>query len=165
MYICLPLLFILLPMSKLQIGDPAPSFSLPNQDEKTIQLSDYLNKQHVVLYFYPKDETPGCVAEACAFRDSYETFLEAGAEVIGVSADSVKSHQSFSSSRRLPFQLLSDPQNDLRKAYGVAGSLFGLLPGRETFVIDKTGIIRHRFASQLNIDAHVADALEVIRKL
>ncbi|MEM7655658.1 MAG: peroxiredoxin [Bacteroidota bacterium] len=152
-------------MSKLGIGDPAPTFDLSNQAGQQIKLADYQGKQHVVLYFYPKDETPGCVKEACAFRDSYEAFTDAGAEVIGVSGDSVDSHASFANRRKLPFQLLSDPKNDLRKSYGVAGSMLGLLPGRETFVIDKAGIIRHRFSSQFQIDAHVEDALEVIRGL
>lgn len=152
-------------MAKLHIGDSAPAFSLPNQDNKTISLSDYLGKQHMVVYFYPKDETPGCTKEACGFRDSYEAFTEAGAEVIGISADSVNSHNSFASRRRLPFQLLSDPDNSTSKAFGVEKSGFGLFPGRETFVIDKEGIIRMRFASAININKHINSALKVIQGL
>ncbi|MEO1451123.1 MAG: peroxiredoxin, partial [Bacteroidota bacterium] len=113
----------------------------------------------------PKDETPGCVKEACSFRDSYEAFQEAGAEVIGVSADSVASHKRFEAKRRLPFQLLSDTGKKITKLYGVEGAMFGLLAGRETFVIDREGIIRHRFASQLQIDAHIDDALKVLQSL
>lgn len=152
-------------MPQLTIGDKAPDFSLPNQEGKTVCLQDFLGRKHVVLYFYPKDETPGCVKEACTFRDQYEAFVEAGAEVIGVSADSVASHERFAAHRRLPFQLLSDPEKKVSQAYGVSGSLLGLLPGRETFVIDREGIIRHRFASQLQIGRHIQDALAVLKKL
>ena len=152
-------------MARLGIGDAAPDFSLPNQDNETIKLSQFKDSKHVVLYFYPKDETPGCVKEACSFRDSYEAFQQAGAEVIGVSADSVSSHKKFESRRRLPFQLLSDADKKVAKMYGVEGAMFGLLPGRETFVIDKEGVIRHRFASQFQIDAHIDDALKVLQSL
>ncbi|MEM7371591.1 MAG: peroxiredoxin [Bacteroidota bacterium] len=152
-------------MKKLAVGDQAPAFSLPNQDGEVVSLSDFAGKKHIVLYFYPKDETPGCTKEACGFRDQYEAFTDAGAEVIGVSFDSVRSHQKFSSNRNLPFQLLSDSNKEVSKRYGVTNSLFGLLPGRETFVIDKTGIVRHRFASQFQIDPHIEDALKVIQGL
>ena len=152
-------------MPKLNVGDKAPAFELLNQEGETIALSDYHGKNHVVLYFYPKNETPGCTKEACSFRDSYEAFTEAGAEVIGVSADSVESHKLFALNRFLPFQLLSDPRRKVHKLYGVSGSLFGLIPGRETFLIDKQGIIQHHFASQLNIDPHIQDALKKLGEL
>ncbi|MFK7973181.1 MAG: peroxiredoxin [Bacteroidia bacterium] len=152
-------------MSRLMIGDPAPEFELENQEGKTVSLAQFEGNKTVVVYFYPKDETPGCVKEACSFRDQYEDFLEAGAEVIGISADSVNSHKLFTLSRRLPFVLLSDPKNKIRKAYGVANDMLGLIPGRETFVIDKYGKIQFRFASQSKIDQHVNDALRVVRKL
>lgn len=152
-------------MGKLNIGDPAPSFSLLNQDRKTISYEDYLGKKNLVVYFYPKDETPGCVKEACSFRDSYEAFTDAGAEVIGISADNVDSHNAFATNRRLPFQLLSDPDHAVSKAFGVEKSGFGLFPGRETFVIDKKGTIRMRFASALNINKHIDSALKVIQEL
>lgn len=150
-------------MAKLTVGQQAPAFSLHNQDGKPIQLSDYLGSKHVVLYFYPKDETPGCTKEACSFRDRYEDFLEAGAEVIGVSADSVASHQRFATGRKLPFQLLSDPGSKVAKQYGVNG-LFGLLPGRETFVINQEGIIISKFSSQLQIDPHISKALDILKQ-
>ena len=152
-------------MAQLKIGDQAPAFRLKNQDNKDVSLADFQGKKHVVLYFYPKDESTGCVMEACSFRDSYEAFLEAGAEVIGVSADSVRSHKSFQENRRLPFILLSDRDNAVRKAYGVKGTMLDLIPGRETFVIDKNGLIKHRFASQIQIDSHIKEALKVLEEL
>ena len=152
-------------MSKLSVGDKAPDFRLPNQDREMVSLSDYVGKKHLVVYFYPKDETPGCVKEACGFRDSYEAFTEAGAEVIGISADGATSHSKFIQNRNLPFQLLSDKDLSVAAEFGVKKSLFGLFPGRETFVIDKEGIVRHSFASGLNINKHIDSALEVIQSL
>ncbi len=152
-------------MSHIQPGVKAPDFTLLNQKGESVSLADYKSRQHVVLYFYPKDETPGCVKEACSFRDQYEVFRDAGAEVVGISADSVKSHQAFALNRRLPFQLLSDTDNSVRKAYGVSGTLLGLLPGRVTFVIDQYGIVRHAFSSQLQIQQHIQEALYVIQGL
>lgn len=152
-------------MSKVKVGTPAPEFELRNQNGHLVRLSDYLGIKNIVLYFYPKDETAGCTKEACGFRDSYEDFITAGAEVIGVSADSVDSHKLFALNRRLPFQLLSDPDNHVRKLYGVSGSLFGMIPGRETFVIDKKGVIRHHFSSQFQIDNHISESLEILKGL
>jgi peroxiredoxin Q/BCP len=152
-------------MEKVALGSKAPDFELEDQNGKLVKLSDFIGKKNIVLYFYPKDETPGCTKEACGFRDQYEDFTAIGAEVIGVSADSVESHKSFAMNRKLPFILLSDTQNEARKKYGVKGSLLGLLPGRETFVIDKQGIIRHRFSSQFQIDNHINDALNVVKSL
>ncbi len=150
-------------MAKINIGDLAPDFELLNQDGHPVRLADYLGKKNIVLYFYPKDETPGCVKEACGFRDSYEDFGAAGAEVLGVSADSVDSHKAFQRNRRLPFQLLSDPDNELSKKYGVTASLMGFLPGRETFVIGKTGRVLHHFSSHFQIDGHISEALDVLK--
>ena len=118
----------------------------------------------MVLYFYPKDETPGCTAEACAFRDNYEDFVDAGAVVIGVSQDSEKSHKAFAEHHRLPFLLISDSDKALRKAYGVPNNL-GFIPGRVTFVIDREGKIQHVFNSQINATKHVTEALEVLKRL
>lgn len=150
--------------SSVGVGDPAPDFELPSQSGEPVRLSDYHGKRVVVLYFYPKDNTPGCTAEACAFRDSHEVFTDAGAEVIGVSADSVSSHEEFSSRHRLPFVLVSDPGGQLRRTYGVRKNM-GVLPGRVTYVIDREGIIRHVFSSMTNIDGHVSDALRVVQEL
>jgi thioredoxin-dependent peroxiredoxin len=148
----------------IQTGDKAPDFTLPSQSGDPVRLQDRLGERVVVLYFYPKDHTPGCTAEACAFRDGYEAFTEAGAEVIGVSSDSPDRHAGFASKHRLPFTLLADRGGRVRKAYGVPAAL-GFLPGRVTYVIDRTGTVRHVFNSMTNIDGHVGEALEVVRKL
>ncbi len=148
----------------VQIGDTAPDFTLPSQSGEPVSLKDFIGKKSVVLYFYPKDDTPGCTAEACAFRDSYEVFTDAGAEVIGVSDDSPTSHQKFATKYKLPFTLVSDTGKQLRKLYGVPATL-GLLPGRVTYVIDKSGIVRHIFNSQFNFKGHIEEALNTLREL
>ena len=148
----------------VQVGQQAPDFTLPSQSGESVTLADYRDKKVVVLYFYPKDNTPGCTAEACAFRDSHEVFTEAGAQVIGVSSDSVGSHGTFASRHRLPFVLLSDEGGAVRKRYGVPRS-FGVLPGRVTYVIDRQGTVRHVFASMTQVDQHVSAALAVVRRL
>jgi peroxiredoxin Q/BCP len=146
----------------VQVGDVAPDFMLPSQTGDLVSLSDFRGKKAVVLYFYPKDDTPGCTKEACAFRDRYEVFKEAGAEVIGVSGDSSQSHQQFATKYNLPFILLSDNGNELRKRYGVPSTLW-VLPGRVTYVIDAEGIIRHIFDSMLEFDRHVEEALNTLQ--
>lgn len=148
----------------LRVGDQAPDFTLPGGTGQPVRLGDLLRQRAVVLYFYPKDETAGCTAEACAFRDHYEVFKDAGADVVGVSDDSVESHQSFAAHHRLPFLLLADVGGDVRKRYGVR-KLLGLLGGRVTFVIDRQGIVRHVFDSQVQATRHVGEALETIRQL
>jgi peroxiredoxin Q/BCP len=147
---------------KIEVGGLAPDFTLPDQSGQPVSLSDFKGRKAVVLYFYPKDFTGGCTAEACAFRDSYEVFKEAGAEVIGVSSDSTDSHQGFAAKHRLPFVLLSDSGGKLRKQYGVPATL-GLLPGRVTYVIDKEGVVRHIFNSQLAATRHVEEALKILK--
>lgn len=148
----------------VSVGDTAPDFTLPSQSGESVSLKDFIGKKSVVLYFYPKDDTPGCTTEACAFRDSYEVFKDAGAEVIGVSDDSPDSHQKFAAKHRLPFILLSDSGKQLRKLYGVPSTL-GLLPGRVTYVIDKAGVVRHIFNSQLNFKGHIEESLKTLREL
>ena len=148
----------------VQAGDKAPDFTLPSQSGEAVRLYDRLGKGVVVLYFYPKDNTSGCTAEACGFRDSHEVFTEAGAEVIGVSSDSVDRHAAFAGKHNLPFTLLSDQGGRVRKTYGVPAVL-GVLPGRVTYVIDRDGTVRHTFNSMTNIGRHVGDALEVVRQL
>jgi peroxiredoxin Q/BCP len=148
----------------IQAGDKAPDFTLPSQSGEPVRLSDRLGEHVVVLYFYPKDETSGCTAEACAFRDSHEVFSAAGAEVIGVSSDSVDKHAGFADHHKLPFTLLSDQGGKVRKSCGVPAAL-GVLPGRVTYVIDRTGTVRHTFNSMMNIGRHIDDALTVVRKL
>jgi len=143
------------------VGALAPDFTLTDSTGKQFRLADLRGRKAVVLYFYPKDETMGCTAEACAFRDRYRTFQVAGAEVVGVSADSPEDHEAFAAHHRLPFILLSDPDNLVRRLYGVRKSL-GLLPGRVTYVIDRDGIVRHVFDSQLQATRHVAEALKAL---
>jgi thioredoxin-dependent peroxiredoxin len=148
----------------IQVGDKAPDFTLPSQSGEPVRLYDQLGERAIVLYFYPKDNTPGCTAEACAFRDSYEVFTDAGAEVIGVSSDSVARHAGFAGQHKLPFTLLSDQGGRVRKSYGVPAKL-GVVPGRVTYVIDRAGTVRHVFNSMTNIGQHVDEALEVVRQL
>lgn len=150
-------------MPQLSIGDRVPDVRLTSS-EGTIWLADLLGKKLVVLYFYPKDETPGCTVEACGFRDAYEYFIEAGADVIGVSKDSLEAHARFTSKHQLPFRLLSDPDGRAAEAFGVTKTL-GLFPGRTTFVIDTKGVVRDRFDSQLRVNEHVRRALEHLQKL
>lgn len=145
-------------------GSPAPGFRLQTSIGEYVSLEDFRGKKNVVVYFYPKDFTKGCTAEACEFRDSYEEFKNLGAEVIGISGDNQKSHQGFASEHKLPFILLSDPDGSARKSYGVKKS-FGLVPGRVSFVIDKDGMVRHVFSSQSRATAHVREALAVLKSL
>ncbi|HEY6310229.1 MAG TPA: peroxiredoxin [Streptosporangiaceae bacterium] len=148
----------------VQVGDKAPDFTLPSQSGEQVRLYDRLGERVVVLYFYPKDDTRGCTAEACAFRDSHEVFTDAGAEVIGVSSDSSDRHAAFAGRHNLPFTLLSDRGGRVRKNYGVPAVL-GVVPGRVTYVIDREGTVRHVFNSMTNIGQHVGDALDVVKRL
>ncbi len=148
----------------INVGDKAPDFDLSDAAGKRVRLGDFKGKKAVVLYFYPKDDTPGCTKEACSFRDSYESFKEAGAEVIGISSDSEASHQKFADKYKLPFTLVADAGGTVRKRYGVPATL-GLLPGRVTFVVDRDGVVRHVFNSQLQATKHVDEALTVLKQL
>ena len=148
-------------MSLVAIGQPAPDFTLQSTKGET-RLSDFKGKKSVVLFFYPKDDTPGCTAEACRFRDTHDVFAEAGAEVMGISTDSVASHEKFASKHSLPMRLLSDPGGKVRDMYGVK-MLLGLWPGRVTFIIDPQGIVRHVFDSQLRATKHVDEAMQTIK--
>src|SRR5918998_3144369 len=147
---------------RVGVGDVAPDFMLRSQSGEEVSLEDFLGrKKAVVLSFYPKDDTPGCTKEACSFRDGYEQFEMLEAEVIGISSDSVKSHERFVEEHGLPFVLLSDEGGEVRKLYGVPNTL-GLFPGRVTYVIDEEGVVRHIFSSQLGISRHVEEALEAL---
>lgn len=148
----------------VKVGETAPDFTLPSQTGSPVSLKDFRGKKSVVVYFYPKDDTPGCTAEACAFRDSYEVFSDAGAEVIGISEDSQQSHQQFAAKHNLPFTLLSDAGNKVRQLYGVPATLW-VLPGRVTYVIDQQGVVQHIFDSMLNFKAHVEEALKTLQAI
>ena len=152
-----------MPNQKIGVGDPIPKFELKNQDGELIAIESFIGKPFVI-YFYPKDDTPGCTAEACSFRDQYEDFREVGAEVIGISADSPKSHKNFAQKHNLPFILLSDYKNVVRKMFGVPKSMFGLLPGRVTYIFDEEGILQHSFSGQLNATKHVKESINYLRE-
>ena len=148
----------------VRVGDIAPDFTLPSQSGEPVRLHDCIDKRALVLFFYPKDYTPGCTAEACAFRDSYEVLKRAGAEVIGVSGDSVGLHRQFAERYRLPFTLLSDRSGAVRRLYGAQGML-GLVPGRVTYIIDRRGIVRHVFSTLFDGERHVAEALKILEMI
>jgi peroxiredoxin Q/BCP len=150
--------------SAVRVGDEAPDFVLADRTGKMVRLSEFRGRKAVVLYFYPKDDTPGCTRESCTFRDSYQDFQDTGAEVIGISSDGVESHARFAAKHHLPFVLLSDQGGRVRDRYGVPATL-GLLPGRVTFVIDRAGVVRHVFNSQFQPAQHVAEAIEALRAL
>ena len=148
----------------LQIGDAAPDFELEAANGQKVRLSDFRGKKNVVLFFYPKDETPGCTVEACTFRDAYEDFLDVGAEVIGISTDSLASHNRFAGRHQLPFLLLSDPGGKVGARYDVRKAL-GIFPGRVTFLIDRDGVVRHITDGRLQFKTHVTESLEALRHL
>ena len=142
------------------VGDAAPDFELPDQSGASVRLSAFRGRV-VVLYFYPKDDTHGCIAESSDFRDNYPKFQSANAEVIGISSDTSDSHARFASKYKLPFRLLSDRDSAVRRLYGVPSTL-GLIPGRVTYVIDPKGIVRAVFNSQFNPKSHVEQSLEAL---
>jgi peroxiredoxin Q/BCP len=147
----------------IEVGDTAPAFTRTAHNGESVRIGPGAERV-TVLYFYPKDETAGCTAQACAFRDSFEAFANAGAIVVGVSDDSLESHRSFAEHRRLPFPLLADEKGELRKSFDVPNWL-GILRNRVTFVIDRGGIVRHVFQSQLHATQHVEEALRIVRQL
>lgn len=148
----------------LQPGDKIPDFSTKDNNGNDFDSTSIVGKKPVVFYFYPKDNTPGCTAQACSFRDQYEDFKDLGAEVVGISSDSIASHEKFVQQYKLPFILLSDNDKKIRKLFGVKPDLFGLIPGRVTYVADKNGIIQLIFDS-MNATNHIPKALETIKKM
>ena len=150
----------------LKEGDKAPAFTLKNAEGESVSLSDFAGKT-VVVYFYPKDNTPGCTKEACSFRDNYDAILEAGGVVLGISADSEKSHAGFKTKFGLPFHLLSDPEKEVIQAFGAWGlkknygkEYMGLI--RSTFVIGPDGIISKVY-DKVKTDIHGEEILELLR--
>ncbi|MGE0610154.1 MAG: peroxiredoxin [Pirellulales bacterium] len=151
-------------MKPLQAGDTVPALSATSHDGQKFSLQDFRGLQSVVVFFYPKDNTSVCTAEACSFRDAYEDFVSAGAAVIGVSSDPPDSHRAFADKHRLPFLLVSDSDGTWRRAFGVPKPLW-ILPGRVTYVIDRQGIIRHVFSALMQGPQHMQEALQVVREL
>jgi peroxiredoxin Q/BCP len=148
-------------MPTVQVGDTAPTFTAPLQDGETFDSATLLGRKWLVLFFYPKDNTPVCTREACAFRDSYEAFVAAGAEVVGVSSDTAASHARFAEKHRLPFPIVADTDRRLRRLFGVANPL-GVIPGRVTYVIDREGVVRLVYAALFASDEHVKQALAAV---
>ncbi len=149
----------------LQIGNQCPKFSLPDSHGKEVHMESFLGKKILVLFFYPKDDTPGCTKEACAFRDAYADFVDLGCEVFGISSDSAAAHAAFQTKHGLSYTLLSDQQKKVRQLFGVPGNLFGLIPGRVTYVIGLDQKIAGIFNSQTNPVGHIEEAIKVVRRL
>lgn len=148
----------------LKVGDIIPNFKSKDTHGNDFDSQNFVGQKALVIYFYPKDNTPGCTAQACSFRDQYEDFKDLGAEVIGISSDTEKSHEKFASKYKLPFILLSDQDKKIRNMFGVPSGMFGLLPGRVTYVADKNGKIVMIFDSMM-ATKHIPKALEAIKKL
>ena len=152
-------------MEKIEIGSIIPQFKLFDQNGNLFDIASVLGKKNLVIYFYPKDDSPGCTKEACYFRDQFEVFNEADALIIGISAQSVESHKEFAKKYRLSYTLLSDDGNKIRKLFGVPANLFGLLPGRVTYVINKAGKVVYLFNSQIQATKHVDEAMRILKEL
>lgn len=148
--------------SLLKVGQTAPDFTLPDQNNQPIRLAEVLQQGWAVLFFYPKDDSPICTAEACAFRGAFNEFRAAGAEILGISADSVESHARFAQKQQLPFRLLADPNRDVARQYGVPLT-FGLIPSRVTFVVDQSHQIRMAYPAQFSAKGHMEKALQLIQ--
>ena len=152
-------------MKEIKIGSTIPTFTLPDQNGNLFDINSVIGKKNLVIYFYPKDDSPGCTAQACSFRDQFEVFTEADALIIGISGQSVKSHKEFAEKHRLSFTLLSDEGNKIRKQFGVPSDLLGLLPGRVTFVAGKNGKVIYVFNSQTQATKHVDEAIRILKEL
>ena len=152
-------------MNEIKIGSSIPAFTLPDQNGNLFDINSVLGKKNLVIYFYPKDDSPGCTKEACSFRDQFEVFREADAVIIGISGQSVESHKKFAEKYRLSFTLLSDEGNKIQKLFGVPNDFLGLLPGRVTFVADKKGKVIYIFNSQTQATKHVDEALRILKDL
>ena len=152
-------------MTAIKVGSVIPEFSLPDQNGNIFEIKSVLGKKNLVIYFYPKDDSPGCTKEACSFRDQFEVFNEANAVIIGISGQSVESHLLFASKYRLNYTLLSDEKDKIRKLFGVPTNLLGILPGRVSYVVDKTGKVVYIFNSQTQATRHVDEALRILKEL
>lgn len=147
----------------LKEGDIVPKFTAKDAAGNTFDSQSIIGEKAVIIYFYPKDDTSQCTAQACGLRDNYDFFLNLGVEVIGISSDDVDSHQAFAKKYNLPFILLSDSDKAIRKLFGVPSKIFGLLPGRVTYLVDKQGMIQMVFDSLLGMK-HVSKMIEKLTK-
>ena len=152
-------------MKKIEVGSKVPMFELKDQNGELFKLETVLGKNNLVIYFYPKDDSPGCTKEACSFRDQFKVFADADAIIIGISAQSVESHLKFAKKHRLNYTLLSDTRNEVRKLFGVQANFFGLIPGRVTYVVNKEGKIMYLFNSQIQAEKHVNETLRILQKI
>ena len=148
-------------MNEIKIGNNVPSFTLPDQNGNLFDINSVLGKKNLVIYFYPKDDSPGCTAQACSFQDQFEVFNQADAVIIGISGQSVESHKEFAEKNRLKYTLLSDTGNTVRRLFGVPGRAFGLIPGRVTYVADRSGKVVYIFDSQTETQRHADEALKI----
>ncbi len=151
--------------SKIKVGDSVPQFTLKDQNDINYSIADLIGKKAMVIYFYPKDDTPGCTKEACSFRDEFEDFTALNAEVIGISSDNVVSHKRFAEKYRLPFTLLADTKKEVQKMFGVPRSILGLIPGRVTYIIDKKGKVVYIFNSLGKAEQHIIEAKNILKSL
>lgn len=152
-------------MKTIGVGSKIPAFTLKDQDGNQFDISSVIGKKKLVIYFYPKDDSPGCTKEACYFRDQFDVFNQADAMIIGISGQSVESHKKFADKYRLTYTLLSDEGNKIRKLFGVPTNFFGILPGRVTYVINKEGEVVYMFNSQLKALEHVDEALRILKEM
>jgi peroxiredoxin Q/BCP len=149
----------------MKVGDRTPSFELQDQDGERVRFDDLRGKGPMVLFFYPKDETPVCTAEACSFRDAYAEFSGAGAIVLGISSDDVASHKRFADKHKLPYKLLADVGGKVRTQLGVPKGMLGLMDGRVTYILDKDGVVKHLHHAALQAQAHVDQAIAMVKQL
>jgi peroxiredoxin Q/BCP len=152
-------------MNTINVGNLIPEFALPDQNGVLFDIKSVIGNKKLVIYFYPKDDSPGCTKEACYFRDQFEVFRDADAVIIGISGQSVESHKKFAEKHRLSFTLLSDNGNKVRKLFGVPTNAFGLLPGRVTYVADRNGKVVYIFNSQVQAERHVDEALKILKEI
>jgi len=148
-------------MAHIKIGDYIPGFSLKDQNGNLFDINTYLGKKKLVIFFYPQDGSLNCTREACYFRDISDIFEEADAVIIGISSQSVESHKQFAEQNRLNYTLLSDNENAVRKLFGVPSRVFGLIPGRVTYVADRSGKVVYIFDSQTEVQRHVDEAMKI----
>lgn len=164
-YIALFIIYFNVDTMKVVEGSRIPSFELKDQNGETFSIDSVIGKKNLVIYFYPMDDSPGCTKQACSFRDQFEVFQDADAMIIGISAQSVDSHSAFEKKHRLNYTLLSDEGNKVRKLFGVPDNIFGLIPGRVTYIVNKSGKVVYIFNSQLNAEKHVDEAARILKDM